>query len=344
MKLSFAEKYAAIGKPEYEGLFITAVTTTGVFCRPGCRARKPKIDNVTFYKTAQEALQNGFRPCKICRPMEHLDKTPKAIKNILQELQNSPDLRLKDRDLRLRGLAPASIRRWFKRQHKMTFHAYQRMLRINSAFHNIKAGQSVTQSGLGSGYDSISGFSAAYQGIFGTSPSRVQDKKVITLARFTTPLGPMFAAASEKGLCLLEFTDRRSLKTEFRDLCRRLNAIILPGNNFHLEQVKTEILEYFSGNRKKFTIALDAPGTDFQKIVWKGLSKISYGQTRSYKELAKHLGKPKAIRAVARANGQNRIGIIIPCHRVIGAYGNLKGYGGGLTRKKWLLDLEAKYI
>ncbi len=150
----------------------------------------------------------------------------------------------------------------------------------------------------------------------------------------------MFACASSQGLCLLEFTDRRMLETEFKDLRKRLNAVILPGENPHLKETETQIKEYFQGKRKSFSVALHTPGTDFQQSVWKVLQNIPYGETRSYLEQATALGNPKAVRAVASANGHNRIAIIIPCHRVIGSDGKLVGYGGGLHRKKWLLDLE----
>jgi AraC family transcriptional regulator of adaptative response/methylated-DNA-[protein]-cysteine methyltransferase len=130
------------------------------------------------------------------------------------------------------------------------------------------------------------------------------------------------------------------LETEIRDLQLRLNAIILHGENEITKQTKRELTEYFDGKRKDFTVSLDAPGTEFQKSVWKVLRSIPYAGTRSYKEQAEILGKPKAVRAVANANGCNRIAIILPCHRVIGKDGSLTGYGGGLERKKWLLEHE----
>ena len=180
----------------------------------------------------------------------------------------------------------------------------------------------------------------AYRSIFGESPTNTTDKTVLNIVRFTSPVGPMFACASKKGLCLLEFTDRRMLETEFKDLRKRLNAVILPGENSHLNHVQKEMREYFEGRRKTFTVPLDTPGTEFRQLVWQGLQKIPYGETRSYKEQAVALGNPNAVRAVASANGHNRIAVIIPCHRVIGSDGSLTGYGGGLHRKKWLLDLE----
>ncbi|MBU8909855.1 MAG: methylated-DNA--[protein]-cysteine S-methyltransferase [Desulfobacterales bacterium] len=343
-KLTFQKKYNAIGRKDssYEGIFVTAVKTTGIFCRPSCRARKPKPENVIFYDTAQQALQNGFRPCKVCRPMEKLSATPDYVKKIIKELHENPYLRIKDYDLRQRGIEPSQIRRWFKKYHYITFHAYQRMLRINTAYNYIKNGNTITNSALDSGYNSLSGFNEGFRTIFGEAPTSPNEKSVLNIVRFTTPISPMFACASTKGICMLEFTDRRALETEFKELCKKLNAVILPGKNPHLDQVQSEIHEYFSGKRKRFTIALHTPGTQFQQSVWRILQKIPYGETRSYKQQAIELGNPKAVRAVASANGHNRVGIIIPCHRVIGSDGSLTGYGGGLHRKKWLLDFEKK--
>jgi len=341
-ELSFQDKYKIIGSQDssYEGLFVTAVKTTGIFCRPSCRARKPKVENVIFFDSPKLALQHGFRPCKICRPMEKLDETPRVIQEIVAELHQNPFLRIKDEDLRQRGIDPSMIRRWFKKHHKLTFHTYQRMLRINTAYQRINSGSRVIDSAFESGFDSISGFNDRYRSVFGESPTSPEKKNVLNIIRFTTTLGPMFACASDAGLCLLEFTDRRMLETEFIDLSKRLNAIILPGDNPYLEQVQSELEEYFNGKRKKFTIPLHTPGTKFQNAVWKILLEIPYGETRSYQEQAALLGNVKAARAVASANGHNRITIIIPCHRVIGSDGSLVGSGGGLYRKKWLLDFE----
>lgn len=342
--LSFEEKYNAIGKKEslYEGVFITAVTTTGIFCRPSCRAKKPKAENVVFYNTPQQAIQHGFRPCKICKPMDLEGEAPDYIKNIIRELQEDPYLKIKDFDLRNRGIEPSQIRRWFKKYHNMTFHSYQRMLRINNAYNQIKGGNSITSTAFGLGYESLSGFNEGCQNIFGKPPKNIKEKNVINIIRFTTKLGAMFACATDKGLCLLEFTDRRMLETEFQDLCKRLNAVILPGKNKFLDLAQIQVLEYFEGKRKDYTIPLHTPGTEFQQSVWEILQQIPYGETWSYKEQAIKLNKPKAVRAVATANGYNRIAFIIPCHRVIGSNGDLTGYGGGLGRKRWLLQLERK--
>jgi AraC family transcriptional regulator of adaptative response/methylated-DNA-[protein]-cysteine methyltransferase len=342
-EMTFQDKYDAIGKQSklYEGVFVTAVKSTGIFCRPSCRARKPRSENVLFFDTTGEAIQHGFRPCKICKPMEKMDETPGYIESLLRELHENPFLRIRDNDLYERGVEPNHIRRWFKKHHNITFQAYQRMLRINSAFNDIKRGETVTHSAFSNGYSSLSGFNDSYRLIFGSPASGSKNKTTINIARFTTPIGPMFACATEEGLCLLEFTDRKMLETEFKDLCRRLNAVILPGENDHLDQVQSELKEYFAGTRREFSVQLHTPGTDFQRSIWKVLQEIPYGETRTYKQQAVAVGNPKGVRAVASANGENRVAIIIPCHRVIGSNGQLVGYGGGIYRKKWLLDLES---
>ncbi len=150
----------------------------------------------------------------------------------------------------------------------------------------------------------------------------------------------MMAGAFQDQLCLLEFTDRRGLERELIDLKKRLKTVILPGKADAIEETKRQLSAYFDGTLQDFSLPLFTPGTPFQQEVWQQLSTIPYGQTRSYKEQAEILGNPKAIRAVATANGMNRLAIIIPCHRVIGADGGLVGYAGGLARKKWLLDHE----
>ena len=324
----------------YEGIFIAGVKTTGIFCRPTCPARKPKAENVEFFKTTKDAILKGYRPCKVCNPLEKLGETPGYIKKILEELNTNPSKKFKDWDLVQKGIEPSKIRRWFLKNHGITFHSYQRMFRINSAFKKIQNGESVTSVAFDTGYESLSGFTDSFKSIFGVSPSNSKDKQIINITRLETPLGTMFAGATEQGICLLEFTDRRMLETELKSLAKLLNANILQGLNKHLELLKQQLDEYFEGKRKEFTVPLFTPGTEFQQSVWKILRTIPYGTTRSYKKQAELLQRPKAVRAVANANGMNRISIIIPCHRVIGEDGNLTGYGGGLWRKKWLLDLE----
>ncbi len=338
--------YAALVDKDvsYEGSFIAAVKTTGIFCRPTCTARKPKKENVEFFKTSKEAILNGYRPCKVCSPLEMLNETPDYIKSILREISADPSQKFKDWHLRLKGIEPATIRRWFLKNHGITFHAYQRMFRINSAFKKIRNGEAVTATAFDTGYESLSGFTDSFKSIFGVSPSNSKLTQVIDITRLETPLGTMFACAVEQGICLLEFTDRRMLETELKQLSKILNATIIQGTNKHFEVLQLQLQEYFQGKRKEFSLPLFSPGSNFQQAVWAELQSIPYGATRSYKQQATALLSPQAVRAVANANGMNRISILIPCHRVIGDDGHLTGYGGGLWRKKWLIDLEKRNL
>jgi AraC family transcriptional regulator of adaptative response/methylated-DNA-[protein]-cysteine methyltransferase len=330
--------------PGFEGVFITGVKTTGIFCRPTCTARKPKRDNVEFFSTAKEAIAAGYRPCKICRPLEKPDETPDAIRALIREVESNPSVRLRDYDLRQKGFEPASLRRWFLKHHGMSFHAFQRMLRINTAFKKIQTGESVTAAAFESGYESNSGFVDGFRAVFGVPPSKTKNSTMIDCKRMETPLGTMLACATGKGICLLEFSDRPGLENELVYLAKRLNATIVQGPNPHFDPLEKELDEYFAGKRTQFETPLDLIGSDFQISVWKQLLTIPYGQIRSYREQSEAIGNPQAIRAVAHANGMNKIAILVPCHRVIGSDGNLTGYAGGLWRKEKLLQLEGAPI
>lgn len=343
-KKRFNEYYQALldRNSQYIGVFFVGVKTTSVFCIATCRARKPKKENVEFYLSFEGALLNGFRPCKVCKPTQYANEAPPNIVSAIEMVKKNPKEKVSDDILRKNGLDPYAIRRWFKKHYGMTFQAYQRMYRINNAFKELKDSHSSTRTAFDSGYDSLSGFGYTYKKLIGKSPANSRDRNVILIDRLTTPLGPMFVCATERGICLLEFTDRKMLETEFKDLQKRLNAVILSGENSHTKQLKKELGEYFEGNRKDFNISLEMPGTVFQKEVWNMLRQIPYGQTSTYDEQALALSNKNRVRAVARANGMNRVSILIPCHRVIGTDGSLTGYGGGIPRKKWLLDFEKK--
>ena len=162
----------------------------------------------------------------------------------------------------------------------------------------------------------------------------------LTSTVIPTPLGDMLAVASEQGLCLLEFLGQNGVERELAQVEAARGGPAVPGHNAHTEQLGQELADYFSGQRRAFGVALDLVGTPFQQRVWQALLEIPYGETWSYAQEASHLGQPTATRAVAAANGQNKISIIVPCHRVIGSNGQLTGYGGGLPRKQFLLALE----
>lgn len=166
---------------------------------------------------------------------------------------------------------------------------------------------------------------------------------MIKIAKIKTPLGEMVAGATREGICLLEFADRDNLPELYEELSGIFGTSVKEGTNWQIFLLKMQLKQYFRGKRKEFALKLLTPGTDFQRTVWEGLRKIPYGDTISYHEQAAALKNTGATRAVAQANASNRIAIIIPCHRVIGADGTLVGYGGGLKRKRWLLDLEKKY-
>jgi len=302
----------------FEGTFIAAVKTTGIFCRPTCTARKPKAENVEFFNSTKEALLKGYRPCKVCNPLEKIGETPVYIKTLLNELNSDPSLKFKDWNLIQRGIEPSKLRRWFLKNHGITFHAYQRMFRINSAFKKIQNGESVTSVAFDTGYESLSGFADSFKTILGVSPSKSKEYHLINISRIETPLGTMYACAVEQGICMLEFTDRKMLETELKSLTVRLNATIIQGANKHFELLEHQLEEYFDGRRKVFTVPLYPVGTEFQQLVWVALQTIPYGSTCSYKQQAAAIQKPEAIRAVANANGMNKISILIPCHRVIG--------------------------
>jgi len=326
--------------PEFEGVFWMGVKTTGIFCRPTCTARKPKFENVEFFRSTKDAILKGYRPCKVCKPLENPDETPEYIQKLLDELSEDPMLKLKDSDLENRGLEPATVRRWFLKNHGMTFHAFQRMFKINSAFKKLQQGENVLDTALESGYESLSGFTESFKNIVGVSPKKSKMEKIIDLKRIETPLGTMISCADENGICMLEFSDRKSLTKEIEEISKYFSANIIQGENPHFKTLEKELSEYFEGKIKEFTVPLSPVGTDFQKKVWEILITIPYGTTRSYQEQANILGNPKAVRAVANANGLNKISILIPCHRVIGSNGTLTGYGGGIWRKQKLLELE----
>jgi len=352
---------------EYDGLFLTGVRTTGIFCRPSCSARKPRPENVEFFRSIEEALAAGYRACLRCRPMDLPGGTPEWVAGLLAEAEREPERRWRESDLLARGLNPDRVRRWFRAEYGMTFHAWQRARRLGGALAALREGQGVLHAAWDHGFESPSGFSDAVRRLTGEGPARSRDTRTVHLRRLETPLGPMLAGAvdaprggelddsgrddSERaedvasGVCLLEFTDRRMLARQLQVLQRRLRATFLPdapGGSAVLDALAEELERYFAGALRSFRAPLVLAGSEFQRAVWQRLRAIPCGETLSYADLARALGQPSAVRAVARANGDNRLAILVPCHRVIGSDGQLTGYGGGLWRKQWLLDLERR--
>lgn len=324
----------------FDGAFFTAVKTTGVFCRPSCPAKTPLPQNREYYPSARDAIFAGYRPCKRCRPMHTNGESPEWVVQLLQEVDQDPSSRFTDKQLRGLGVDPARVRRYFLKQYGMTFQVYCRGRRLGAALGRIRKGENLDTIALEHGYDSHSGFRDAFSRTFGQPPGKSRSSDCIVTTRLESPVGPLLVGACTNGICLLEFTDRRALETQFEVLRQRFGCAIVPGEHELLERMQSQLDEYFAGKRTEFDIPLSYPGTAFQSKVWDALRRIPYGKTISYEDLAREVGVPNGQRAVGRANGQNRIAIVIPCHRVINKNGSLGGYGGGLWRKTALLELE----
>ena len=225
----------------------------------------------------------------------------------------------------------------------MTFVAYARARRMGNAMKQIREGEAVIDVQLNTGYESSSGFRDAFSKIMGAAPTHFnKHHTVLNASWLDTPLGAIIAIADDEALYLLEFVDRRGLEREIERLRIRMKSAIIPSSTLPIESIESELKSYFEGHLKTFKTPLHLLGSTFQKHVWKELIRIPYGKTRSYAAQAIAIGKPSAHRAVGTANGENQIAIVVPCHRIINTDGGLGGYGGGLARKKWLIEHEQK--
>jgi AraC family transcriptional regulator of adaptative response/methylated-DNA-[protein]-cysteine methyltransferase len=328
----------------YDGLFFLGVRTTGIFCRPSCHARKPRTENVEFFSSPKDAVFAGYRPCLKCKPVAG-DDEPSWVATLVSRIEKHPSARIREQDLRAMGLSPERVRRYFAARYGLTFQAYCRARRLAGAFERIRGGLTVDDAVFATGYSSHSGFREAFVKVFGKPPATAAGKGAsaaacVRVSWIETPLGPMIAGATDRGVCLLEFTDRRMLEHQFDILQRRFKTGIVPGEHKYLAQLERELGEYFAGARTDFNVPVDAPGSPFEERVWRALCEIPFGETRSYEDIARSVDSARAVRAVGRANGLNRIAIVIPCHRVVNKSGELGGYGGGLWRKRRLLHLE----
>lgn len=243
-----------------------------------------------------------------------------------------------------------TARRQFKKRFGMTFVEYARARRMGIAMKQIRAGDAVIDAQMNTGYESSSGFRDAFSKIMGAPPTKFAKKMenghrtILKASWIDTKLGPMIAIADEAGLYLLEFVDRRGLEREVERLRLKTKAAIIPGATDPIKSITLELESYFEGKLKEFNTPLHLLGSPFQKLVWDELIRIPYGHTRSYMAQAEAIGKSTAYRAVANANGANQLAIVIPCHRIINSNGDLGGYGGGITRKQWLIEHEASHV
>jgi AraC family transcriptional regulator of adaptative response/methylated-DNA-[protein]-cysteine methyltransferase len=323
---------------DYDGIFYVGVKTTGIFCRPTCPARKPKLENCEFFADAQSALLASYRPCARCRPLSHPNETSDVVRRLVEAVEREPHRRWRDADFDTLAVHASTARRQFQKRFGMTFVEYARARRLGSAFKAIRSGERVIDAQLAAGFESPSGFRDAFTRIMGAPPAR--SSRALSAAWLDTPLGPMTAIADEHALHLLEFVDRRGLEREIERLRWRQKAGIAPGWTAPIEQIERELAAYFAGRSLEFATPLARAGSPFQNEVWDALLTIPPGETRSYAELARVVGRPSAVRAVGAANGANQLAIVIPCHRVIDSNGGLCGYGGGMPRKRWLLEHE----
>lgn len=328
----------------FDGQAFVCVSSTGVFCRLTCPARKPKRENCTFFGTVGECIEAGYRPCKRCHPLQPMALADPAIATLLAALDERPDYRWRESDIIRMGFDLSTVRRSFKRQFGMTFLEMARQRRLRDGFETIADGGAVIEGQLVAGFGSASAFRAAFLKLMGRAPGNLSADPFLFADWIPTPLGDMISVACKSQLHLLEFFDRKALPKELGRLNSRAKGRLGIGRTAPSEQIKDELKAFFDGSSSEFQTPLAYHGSDFTGAVWDELRQIPPGETRSYSAIAASIGRPTAVRAVARANGANQIALVIPCHRVIGADGSLTGYGGGLWRKQKLLEIERQYL
>lgn len=326
----------------FDGLFVAAVRTTRIFCRSSCPARRPRRENVEFFGTSAEAERAGYRACKRCKPLE--SSTPELVARLRALVERSSGRRIGDKELAALGIDPSTARRTFQRATGESFQAWQRAQRVGRALDGVARGRRVIEAQQSSGFESASGFRAAVERLFGAAPSRAAGAKRLLARWVESPLGTLLLVADDEGLRLVEFAVEQRLAREIRELRARLEAVVVPGTNAHLAAAEQQLAQYFAGTRTRFELALAPLGSLFELAVWKELGRIQFGETHSYAGIARAIGRENAQRAVGRANGRNRLAIVIPCHRVICGDGSLSGYGGGAARKLWLLEHERRLV
>jgi AraC family transcriptional regulator of adaptative response/methylated-DNA-[protein]-cysteine methyltransferase len=329
--------------PSYEGRAWVGVTSTGVFCRFTCPARKPKPENCRWFDSLGACIEAGFRPCKRCQPLKAATDAEPVIEELLTALNDRPEHRWCEADVTAMGYDRGTVRRAFKRHFGMSFLDLARLERLRRGFEVMSEGGTVLEAGLEAGFSSASAFRARVGALLGMAPGTLSADPMLSIDWIDTALGPMIAVADDHRLHLLEFMDRKALPTELRKLAEGAKGRLGFGRTAIHDQTARELTAYFDGKSAGFTVPLAYHGSGFTGSVWDALREIPAGETRSYGALASGIGRPTASRAVARANGANQIAILIPCHRVIGADGSLTGYGGGLWRKQRLLEIEADY-
>jgi AraC family transcriptional regulator of adaptative response/methylated-DNA-[protein]-cysteine methyltransferase len=321
----------------FDGQFVGAVKTTGIYCKPSCAARHPLRENVDFYPDPAAARAAGYRACKRCLPDE-VGRDEVAVKKALALLAADEPPTLEALAAAV-GYAPHHFHRLFKRQCGVTPAAWVRALRAERAAAALSAGASVTDALYDAGYGAPSRFYADGQRRMGMTPSAWRSGGAGVTIRWTiapTTLGPMLVAATEKGICRLSFDEGES------DLARRFPRAVLRPADAALDDLVAGAIAAVERPAKPPRLPLDIAGTAFQQAVWAELMRIPPGETRSYAQIAAAVGRPGAVRATGSANGANNVAVLIPCHRVVRSDGTLGGYAYGLDRKAKLLEREQK--
>ncbi|MGF1516006.1 MAG: bifunctional DNA-binding transcriptional regulator/O6-methylguanine-DNA methyltransferase Ada [Elainellaceae cyanobacterium] len=347
MTLTQDAMWAAIATRDtaLDGQFICAVVTTGIFCRPSCSARTPLRQNVRFYSSCEAAIAAGFRPCKRCRPTE-ASREAEVLADIARFIEAHADEKLTLASLASRaGLSVGHFQRVFSAAFGVSPKAYQEAHRLNRFKASLKEGSSVSEATYEAGYGSPSRVYGGAAGEMGMTPSAYRRDgrgEVIAYALRQTVLGPMLMAATERGVCFVAFdadTDAlvEQLSAEFPKAEIRVSEASDSGM---LDAWVAALDAHLTERAPCPDLPLDLRGTAFQMMVWRFLLSVKEGQTLSYGELAKAIGRPKAVRAAASACGANRVSVLVPCHRILRGDGGLGGYRWGLERKRSLLDLE----
>jgi AraC family transcriptional regulator of adaptative response/methylated-DNA-[protein]-cysteine methyltransferase len=326
------------------GQFVYAVSTTGIYCRPGCSSRQPKKENVFFFNRHVEAEQAGYRPCKRCAPQlaRQPDLTKEAITqacHIIEEAETPPSL---EELATAVGFSPYHFHRLFKKSVGITPKQYADQVRLRRLRGNLQQDQTVTAAIFNAGYQSGSRFYESATASLGMTPKAYQkggQGMAILYAIIESYLGWVLVAGTQKGICRIDFGQSPAdLQTRLAESFPRAELRIAdPG----FEAVVNQVIAYIEAPSTALNLPLDVQGTAFQQRVWQALRGISAGTTASYIQIANQIGRPQAARAVAQACAANQLAVAIPCHRVVRSDGQLGGYRWGLERKKALLDLEA---
>lgn len=324
-----------------DGHFVTAVKTTGIYCRPSCPARTPLRKNVVFYRTPAEAEAAGFRACKRCSPNTQAFEADLA-EQICRYVDSHLDERLSLDELgEAVVISPQHLQRMFKRALGISPREYIAARRLDHLKTRLKAGDTVTEAMYEAGFSSSSRLYENAPERLGMTPADYRSGAKGLTMRYTlalSSLGDVLVAATERGVCAVTLGDEPEVLVE--KLHGEFPAATIEPDGGSLNEWVAGVLEYIEGKQPHIELPLDIRGTAFQQRVWQALQQIPYGETRSYSEIAESMGQPEATRAVASAIANNHIAVVIPCHRVIRQDGTMGGYKWGLARKEALLQRE----